>query len=56
MVAGFLGAVDNDIAIVGVAPGASLWAVRVGLEFLDGKDRFDRAVLAAAGRTPEAEI
>jgi tetraacyldisaccharide 4'-kinase len=35
--------------------GRSLWALRVGLDFLDGKDRFDRAVLTAAGRTAEAE-
>lgn len=35
--------------------GWPVWAVRVGLEFVAGKDRFDRAVLAAAGQTAEAE-
>jgi tetraacyldisaccharide 4'-kinase len=34
--------------------GRPLWAVRVGLQFVHGKDLFDRAVLAAAG-TPVAE-
>lgn len=28
-VAGTIGAIDNDIGVVGVAPGASLWSVRV---------------------------
>lgn len=30
MVGGFIGALDNDIGRVGVAPGARLWSVRVG--------------------------
>jgi tetraacyldisaccharide 4'-kinase len=30
--------------------GRPLWAVRIGLVFLDGQDVFDRAVLKAAGR------
>jgi tetraacyldisaccharide 4'-kinase len=34
--------------------GRPLWAVRVGLQFTDGKDVFDRAVLQAA-RAPVAE-
>ena len=29
MVAGFIGALDNDLGVVGVAPGARLWALRV---------------------------
>jgi subtilisin len=29
MVAGYVGAIDNEIGVVGVAPGARLWAVRV---------------------------
>jgi subtilisin len=29
LVGGWIGAVDNDIGVVGVAPGARLWAVRV---------------------------
>jgi tetraacyldisaccharide 4'-kinase len=40
---------------VGELGGRPLWAVRVGFEFVDEKDRFDRAVLTAAGRTPDAE-
>jgi tetraacyldisaccharide 4'-kinase len=36
--------------------GRPLWAVRVGLEFVAGKDLFDRAVLAAAGRTADTEV
>ena len=35
--------------------GRPVWAVRVGLAFVAGKDRFDQAVLAAAGKTAEAE-
>jgi tetraacyldisaccharide 4'-kinase len=34
--------------------GRPLWAVRVGLQFVQGKDEFDRAVLRTA-RTPIAE-
>jgi tetraacyldisaccharide 4'-kinase len=34
--------------------GRPLWAVRVGLQFVDGKDVFDRAILAAA-RSPLTE-
>ena len=34
--------------------GRPLWAVRVGLQFVEGKDEFDRAILAAA-RTPATE-
>ena len=30
MVAGWIGAIDNEIGVVGVAPGARLWAVRTG--------------------------
>jgi tetraacyldisaccharide 4'-kinase len=35
---------------VGELGGRPLWAVRVGLQFVDGQDVFDRAVLKAAGR------
>jgi tetraacyldisaccharide 4'-kinase len=34
--------------------GRPLWAVRVGLQFVDGKDQFDRAILATA-RIPATE-
>jgi len=35
--------------------GRPLWAVRIGLQFTQGQDDFDRAVLQAAGRKTESE-
>jgi tetraacyldisaccharide 4'-kinase len=35
--------------------GHPLWALRIGLQFTQGQDDFDRAVLRAAGLKPESE-
>ena len=43
-VAGIIGALDNDIGVVGVAPGANLWAVQV---FSSGSDPGSRANVIA---------
>ncbi len=37
MVAGVIGAEDNDFGVVGIAPGARIWAVRVGDEKKEGQ-------------------